>query len=135
MQGHRQQLANLEGGNELQIRTRSLRGVFGEEHILLLHRAGGNAIVERDIDGTGHSVLHSPPNVEGSLFEQPDKTALEAEEFGGADHRGLHELVEFSGGTELEGNFEDFVQFVGLGARHAAQLSVGDGDRAKPGQG
>ena len=73
--------------------------------------------------------------MEGGLFEQPDEAALEAEETGGADHRGLHELVEFSGGTEFEGNLEDFVQFVGLGAGHAVQLGVGDGDRAKSGQG
>ena len=125
-QGHSQQLPDMESGNEIQIRARSRGGVFGDEHILLLQRAGRDAIVERDIDGTGHAVLHSPSNVEGGLFEQPDEAALEAEETGGADHRGLHELVEFSGGTEFEGNLENFVQFVGLGARHAVQLRVGD---------
>ena len=94
------------------------------------------AIVERDIHGTGDAVLHSPANVEDVRFlEKPDEAALESEETGGTDHRGLHELVEFSGGTEFEGNLEDFVQFVGLGTRHAVQLGVGDGDRAKAGQG
>jgi hypothetical protein len=72
--------------------------------------------------------------VESSLFEQSDEAALEAEETGGPDHRGLHELVELSGGTEFEGNLEDFVQFVGLSTGHAVQLGIGDGDRAKSGQ-
>ena len=73
--------------------------------------------------------------MEGGLFEQTDEAALEAEETAGADHRSLHELVEFSGGTEFEGDLENFVQFVGLGSRHATQLRVGDRDRAKAGQG
>ena len=112
-----------------------MRGIFGDEHIFLLQRTSRDAIVERDIDGTGAAVLHCPSNMEGVLFEEPDEAAPEAEETGGADHRGLHELVEFSGGTEFEGNLEDFVEFVGLGTRHAVQLGVGDGDRPKAGQG
>ncbi len=92
-------------------------------------------MVKRDIDGTGDSVLHSPANVEGGRFEESDEAALETEEAGGADDRGLHELVEFSGGTEFEGNLEDLVEFAGLGTGHAVQLGVGDGDRAKAGQG
>ena len=94
----------------------------------------GGAIVERNIDGTSDSVLDSPANMEGGLLEESDDAALEAEETGGADDRGLHELVEFSGGTEFERNLEDFVEFVGLGTGHAVQLGIGDGDRAKAGQ-
>ena len=134
-QGDGEELADSESSHEIQICARSFGGVFGEEHIFLFQRAGRDAIVERDIERTGHSVLHSPANVEGGLFEEPDEAALEAEETGGADHRGLHELVEFSGRTEFEGNLEDFVQFVGLGTGHAVQLGIGDGDRAKTGQG
>ena len=68
-QGNRQELADLERRNEIQIRARSLGGVIGDEHIFLLQRAGGDAIVERDIDGTGNAVLHSPSNVEHGVFE------------------------------------------------------------------
>ena len=133
-QGDGEELADFESMDEIQIRARSFGGVFGEEHIFLFQRAGGDAIVERDIDGTGNAVFHSPTNVEGALFEEADNAALEAEETGGADHGSVHELVEFSGGTEFEGNLEDFVEFVGLGAGHAVQFGVGDGDGAKPGQ-
>ena len=73
--------------------------------------------------------------MERGLFQEPDEAALEAEKAGGADDGGLHELVEFSGGTEFERNLEDLVEFVGLGTSHAVQLGVGDGDRAKAGQG
>ena len=73
--------------------------------------------------------------MERGFFEKSDEAALEAEEAGGADRRGLHELVEFSGGSKFEGNLENFVQFVGLSARHAVQLGVGDGHRAKTGEG
>src|ERR1700693_3413278 len=73
--------------------------------------------------------------MERGLFEEPDETALEAKETGGTDNRGLHELVKFSGRTEFKGNLEDFVEFVGLGACHSVQLSVGDRHRAKAGQG
>ena len=134
-QRHSEELTDMESRNEIQIRARSFGGVFGEEHIFLFQRSGPDAIVERDIEGAGDPVLHSPANVEYGLFEEPDEAALEAEETGGTDHRGLHELVELSGGTEFEGNLEDFVQFVSLGTRHAVQLGVGDGNRAKAGQG
>ena len=134
-QGHGEELADLESGNEIQIRARCFGSVFGEEHIFLLQRERHGAIGERDIEGTDDAVLHCPANVEGLLFfEKPDETALESEETGGPEHGGLHELVKFSGGTELKGNLEDFVQFVGLGTRHAVQLGVGDGDRAEAGQ-
>ena len=43
----------------------------------------------------------------------------------------LHELIEFPGRSELEGNLENLVQFLGLGARHAVQLGIGDRDCAK----
>src|SRR5208282_5286151 len=127
-QGNRQQLANLESSQEIPIRSRSCGGVFGDEHIFFLQRTCRGAIVERDIDGTGDAVLHSPSNVKGSVFKEPDEAAPEAEKTGGPHGRGLHELVEFSGGTKLEGNLQDFVQFAGLSPRHAVQLGVGDGD-------
>ncbi len=125
----------MESGDEIQIRARRGGGIFGDERIFLPQRARRHSIVERNIHGTRHPVLHSPPNVEGGLFEQSDEAALEAKETAGADHRSLHELVEFTRGTEFEGDLENFVQFVGLGSRHAAQLRVGDGDRAKAGEG
>ena len=125
----------MESRNEIQIRARSFGGVFGKVYVLLFQCAGRDAIVERDIDGTGDSVLYSPSNVEYGVFEEPDNAPLEAEETSGADHRSLHELIEFSGGTEFERNLEDFVQFMGLGTSHAVQLRVGDGNRPKAGQG
>src|SRR5258708_8164631 len=72
--------------------------------------------------------------MEGGFFEEPDEAALEAKKTGGTDYRGLHELVQFSGGTEFKGNLENFVELVRLGARHAVQLSVGDRHRTKAGQ-
>ena len=62
-------MADLESRYEIQIRARSLGGVIGEEHIFLFQRAGGDAIAERDIDGTGNLVLNSPSNVEYGVFE------------------------------------------------------------------
>ena len=128
-------MADLEGRNEIQICLRNLGGVFGDEHIFLSQGAGRDVIVERDIDRTGEAFFHCPSNVEGGIFEEADEAALEAEETGGANHRGLHELVELASGSEFERNLEDFVEFVGLGTRHSVQLGIGHGYRAKAGEG
>ena len=125
----------MESRNEIRIRLRSPGGVFRDEHIFLSQRAGSDVIVERDIDRTGDALLHCPSNVEGGVFEEADEAALEAEETGGTDHRGLHELAEFAGGSEFERNLEDFVEFVSLGTRHTVQLGIGHCHRAKAGQG
>ena len=91
--------------------------------------------MERYINGTRFAFLHSPSNVKGLLFEQSNEAALEAEKAGGADHRSLHELVEFSGGAKFEGDFKNFVQFVGLGASHPVKLGIGNCHSAETSQG
>ena len=133
-QGDGEELANFESLDEIQIGARSFGSVFCEEHIFLFQRAGGGALGERDIEGTGNAIFDSPANVESVLFEESDDTALEAEKAGGANYGGVHELVEFPGGTEFEGNLEDFVELMGLGAGHAVEFGVGHGDSAKSGQ-
>ena len=134
-QGDGEELADLKSGDEIQVSAGSIGGVIGDEDIFFLQGLGSGAVIERDIDRAGDSVLDSPADVEGGVFEESDEAAFEAKEAGGAEDGGLHELIEFSGGTEFEGNLEDFVEFMGLGAGHAVQLGVGDGDRAKSRQG
>src|SRR6202041_820994 len=90
--------------------------------------------MQRDIDGPRYAFFHSPANMKGIVLDEADEAALEAEETGSAHGRGLHELVELHGGAQFKGNLEDFMQFVGLGTRHAVEFGVGDGDRAKSGQ-
>ena len=67
-QGDGEELADMESGDEIQIRARSLGGVLGDEHIFLLQRVGRDAIVERDIDGTSLAVFDSPSNMESRLL-------------------------------------------------------------------
>ncbi len=134
-QGNGEKLADMERFHELQIHVRSLCRVLDEEHLFILQGAGRGAVVQRDIERPGGPVFRFPSNVEGGLFEQSDEAAFEAQKTGRAHHRGPHELVQFPGAAEFEGNLENFVQFLRLGAGHAVQLGVGDGDRAKSSQG
>src|SRR5450631_768657 len=82
-QGDSEELADMKSTDEIQVGAWNLGGVFGEEDTFLFQRAGRDAVVERDIDGTGQAVLHSPSNVKGGVVEEPDEAAPEPEETGG----------------------------------------------------
>ena len=72
--------------------------------------------------------------MEFPVLQQSDKAAPKPKETGGAYHRLLHELVGLAGGADFAGNFEHFMQFLRLRARHPVQLGVGDRHCAKPGK-
>ena len=109
--------------------------VLGDENVLLFESAGGDPVVKRDIDGPRYAFFHPPANMKGVLFEQSDEAALEAEETGGADDGGLHELVELAGRAQFKRNFENLVQLMGLSAGHAIQLGVGNRNGPKSSEG
>ena len=90
--------------------------------------------MDHDFDGAGAAVLDAPAHAESFAFQGRDEAAPEAQEGGGPGDEGLHELVEFSGGAQLGGNFEDLMQFLRLSASHPIELGVGNGNGAKPGQ-
>src|SRR5712691_5071728 len=76
-QGNRQELANFEGADELNVRTGNSGSILGEKDLLLFERADRDTIGQRDLDGAGTAVLDSPANVEDIAFQQSDEAAPE----------------------------------------------------------
>src|SRR6266571_8287762 len=77
-QGNRQELANFEGADELNVRTGNSGCILGEKDLLLFERADRDTIGQRDLDGAGTAVLDSPANAKNIALQKPDVTAPEA---------------------------------------------------------
>jgi hypothetical protein len=108
----------LKVTDQAKIRARKFAGILGEENVLLLQGARRGAIQKRNVDWMSHALFQRPANMKLCAFQESDEASLEAQESAGPEDRSLHELVQLSGGAELERDLEDFVQFVGLGACH-----------------
>ena len=85
-QRHGQKLLDLKCPHEFHLRSGSRASIFRQKYIFLSELANRHAFMQRDINRLSPAVLKSPANMEGIALEQPDETALKAEETRSAHH-------------------------------------------------
>ena len=126
-------MPHIELGQNLRVCARNLAGIVGAEHLLVKQGTAGGASGNQKVCSLGQTVLCAPAHAEGTVFQESNEAAPEAEEVRGAQCKLLQEFIQLADGAEVGRDVQQLVQFVSLGAGRVVKLGIGNGHCPKTG--